>query len=776
MSENYRDDILSLSFHDKYQAICNYFNEISFEFSAHTYEALLCLTNMDAKYGILIIDVLDAILNDYHLFYRKGENKDPYFFAFHYKAIALYHQKQIDSLKRHLKEYWSDFIDYPLFYDALSRYFTSSGDFIYHILTIKQYFEIIEKRFPEKKIITKSGNLLEPETIGQKCGYTSSVVNLMEYCFLRNDFVIEDNAISKSQTLVTNEELIEALDNDKLKFKISDIDKDDYKKAKTYIGDCIDYNNDYPRYYYLKAKYLFYYEILQNSKLSFDTKNKTLENIDLAISKLNTKNLNYDILRQEYNRFKQIVKEFPINEKKWYDVHQFRYRKEKDNIIRSTQNKGFIKPRNNENLDQDYIFISYSSQDYKPVYCDLLEMHLRGIQYVYDVDMSSSKGKDSDAKKKWYHIIEEKIKKSKVVICYLSENFITSDACMKEMELIEQYKKPFISVDLSGLNQVNKIISTYIQKTGNSIPSNNLLIATKMFNEDISLVQRGSEPEVVEHLEHLRNKIKEYAPEVIHNVHVKSSTKKGNKLSSKNEDYLLANIPSKLFIVADGITRNKEEYDLGYENAYSVTKLFVESANDYVSNHIPENMDKEIIFDLLTSAAMYANTEIAKYNINNSDKILSIENPGCCFVIGLIFDDVLYYVGGGDCIITLLRKNENILLFKEQTDYVFNKLHLEKNRQLLVKKYINNPKQEHSYCIANGDISFEDMLYPSYIGLERGDVLFLTSDGASDLIKYGKTKDLINMKIDVLLEKACKEETRLKKNNDDKAVIRIKID
>ena len=103
--------------------------------------------------------------------------------------------------------------------------------------------------------------------------------------------------------------------------------------------------------------------------------------------------------------------------------------------------------------DQNYIFISYSHQDYKQVYSDLADMYEAGVRFWYDRGLTP--GKDWDA------MVTEKIQNPRCsgVIFFLSKNLFLSRAIKREISIVtgrdeitgqeESGAKAYFSVNLT---------------------------------------------------------------------------------------------------------------------------------------------------------------------------------------------------------------------------------------------------------------------------------------------------------------------------------------
>lgn len=99
--------------------------------------------------------------------------------------------------------------------------------------------------------------------------------------------------------------------------------------------------------------------------------------------------------------------------------------------------------------NQNYIFISYSHQDYKQVYADLAVMYHAGVRFWYDRGLAAGKDWDAEAKR----IIENP--HCVGVIFFLSENLFLSGSVNKEIDLVrgnkEQSQKNYFCVNLTDV-------------------------------------------------------------------------------------------------------------------------------------------------------------------------------------------------------------------------------------------------------------------------------------------------------------------------------------
>ena len=765
-----------LPFLEQYQYVESLLNDINDYYTPHSYETILAATYVVEKFFLQLVPVLEMSIANYHLFKEKGNDKNISFLGFYILCVIFYRQHNKEKMKKTLLDNYYDFYGYPLFYELVSRYFSITDNYLGGLRIDIKTIDILSRTFPKGVTTSPKGLEVVTDNVGVKCGVASALGSILEYCYLRNDYSKDGISKKNSVEIVDDEGIIAMLKDDtKPTYKISDVSEGDFSTGLNFIDSCIAYNPDYPKYYYIKARLLFFVGLLKEGMLSSANKKEIISLINTSIEKINPNSKNAKDQKESYNRFKATVKEFPINETNWYLEKSFKYLREKDEIIHSASNAECPRPMNNVRSEAPYAFISYSSNDYKAVFCDLWEMHRRGIHYMYDVDMTAKNFSKEEYQKEWYKVVEEKIQGCSVVLCFISESFVSSSAVFTELQLIKKHNKPVIPIDLSGLNLISKIISKYItSRTDANINSELLHILTEIFNDNVSVIPRGPNYDVVNHMDILERRLKQHFPEVVDTIDGESILVKGTRAKKECEDYLIVDSNNEIFMVADGVTRNNDEYDKNIHHAKSVSKLFLDSAYEYLTQNVLESYSRKNITRLIKEALKYGNGKVFDYNKAHQNEIQGIEQPGCCFAMGLIFEDTLYYTGGGDCIITVIRNGNRINLFSPQTEYAFKYLKVEKDRKLLMDEFVNNPKNPFGYALANGDRSFMSMIEPSYFQVESGDIIFISSDGASDLIRYGSINDLTKKSLEDIIELSNKQDDSLSKAyHDDKAIIRI---
>lgn len=253
----------------------------------------------------------------------------------------------------------------------------------------------------------------------------------------------------------------------------------------------------------------------------------------------------------------------------------------------------------------------------------------------------------------------------------------------------------------------------------------------------------------------------------------KTNNKYSHEAKSKpNEDVILVDDQMKLYIVLDGISRPKKEYDIGFFSK-NIAQLFANEFHKFIRMNYVQLTNKTEIKLQFSNAFKYANESISKYVEENKSMFVGEELPGCVGIICLILDDYLYYASFGDCMGILIREEQKIIFAQKQTEFVFNYLNLEKNRKHLYDNYVNK-FNKYSYSVANGDNDSILNFDFSYLKLENNDIIYLVSDGISDYIQFLKSCFFVNKNLkEIVFESDEQDIILLKTYFDDKSIIKI---
>jgi serine/threonine protein phosphatase PrpC len=162
--------------------------------------------------------------------------------------------------------------------------------------------------------------------------------------------------------------------------------------------------------------------------------------------------------------------------------------------------------------------------------------------------------------------------------------------------------------------------------------------------------------------------------------------------------------------------------------------------------------------------------------LENNKEMYSGELPGAVGIVAVIIDRMLVYGSVGDCMGILVRGNQKIIFSQKQTTFAFDILEVENDRQCLMENYVNNINSEYGYGVVNGQDEAIDFFNISYVNLDKNDVIFLASDGVSDLIQFAKVESFIHKELEEILTMSDEQDLLAKKKYfDDKSVIKITI-
>ena len=134
-------------------------------------------------------------------------------------------------------------------------------------------------------------------------------------------------------------------------------------------------------------------------------------------------------------------------------------------------------------FDDGYYFVSYSHKDYKKVLIDIIKYKENGIKIWYDRGLEVGKS--------WLEDVCRKIDSfnCKGVIAYVSNNFVVSSACKKEMEQVGESNKSLMVIDINQDLKVEEIgcygLLKYEDSIVNKIDLINMLPKPELYEFDI---------------------------------------------------------------------------------------------------------------------------------------------------------------------------------------------------------------------------------------------------------------------------------------------------
>lgn len=755
----------------------------------HDYLFIFAITKLEERYGNEIQPYLLEILDNYINFPNKFD-KDIAFSAFYCLGLHYKRYNEVDKLYDHLvaTSYFKLFYkEYPLSFELASRYCALKGFFDRQMVLCNCTIRKVKSLNKECFMIKENGYTPSNDNIALKVAFVSSVCSSLEQKYVRGEL--------KNIVHIENETKMHSIEPEDLRGFFDTTSNDNIcdflntqtiEEAKAYIEEAIVYNSNYPKYPYLKAKLMFYSALYNKEELDCD-KIRTIEKlIATAKAKENPKAQDYELRCATYDRLLSLV---CLNEsqknKSNGNMYRLSYLEKKQDIIRENECPPPQKrPDVTARIGNPYAFISYSSKDFKCVYCDILEMQRRGVSYWYD--------KGTIPSEDWEKEVLNKLENSSCVICYLSRDYLISPNTLLELERIKEYKKPVIWIDLTGKKQISKMIVDVVRSASpdmlKQLNSKMLNVITDLIQDDMVLIARDSDPLSSIHLSRVEDVLYANYRSLINDVtdyslSVKNSKKAerdGQVIDVPNEDYLICDGVNRIYMVVDGISRRREEY-FEYDGsiAQDVSRLFCQSIYDELKEEL-KNTNLYQPDAILRDCFEKANRNVAQMLDSCKDRYEGREKPGAVGIVAFIYNKTLYYGQVGDCMGIIVRNNRQIVFAKKQTEYAFNYLNLERDREHLAHSFINHVENgvpvTFGYGVINGEENAKDFLNISHIKLEEGDTVYLISDGVADLIQFANPQAFNSKSLNEIIELSNKQDDELKKPYfDDKSIIRIRI-
>lgn len=245
---------------------------------------------------------------------------------------------------------------------------------------------------------------------------------------------------------------------------------------------------------------------------------------------------------------------------------------------------------------------------------------------------------------------------------------------------------------------------------------------------------------------------------------VETATKKNTKEFDKpNEDYFLVDRNNGIFIILDGVTRDK--IDGIYPDpspACEVSKIFIDKAYNYIMNVSSKESN---YLKIIKNAFVEGNKEIEKFNHSYLGSFL----PGTVGIIAIIKDNKLFYGYIGDCIGIPLNKQMKKEFTMCQTKLIHE--HIKEFTAYEIRHNIcNNIRHPYSYGVLDGREGAIDFIVTGEIKLDKYKELILLTDGLEQIIKEMSIKELFfSNATELLNSKFCDTST------DDKTVITVRM-
>lgn len=252
------------------------------------------------------------------------------------------------------------------------------------------------------------------------------------------------------------------------------------------------------------------------------------------------------------------------------------------------------------------------------------------------------------------------------------------------------------------------------------------------------------------------------AGHILMNLISEYQTKKNTKFPDKpNEDNFLIDCTNGIFIIVDGVSRDKENGK--YPNpspACQVSELFINTSYGYLKDNIGKKYD---YIQLIKEAFMIGNTAIYNYNLNCNKTFL----PGTVGIIVIIVNSEMYYGYIGDCIGVLLSREKKEQFTDCQTKLIHKHI-AEYSTSQIRNEICNNIEHPYSYGVLDGRNGALDFITTGNINLSEYTELLLFTDGLQGTIENLSSATILNMSTNEIMNDVTNN------CNDDKTLIRIR--
>ena len=295
--------------------------------------------------------------------------------------------------------------------------------------------------------------------------------------------------------------------------------------AERYIQDALTYNPTYPKYHFLKGKLLFYSSRSDPDPARFsDICEKALECIKKARQlQMGQPGAHFEKALKEYSDLKALILQ-ELNKRRDQTL-PFRHISGREfydgieKILSASDSKDFLPPSPNLKPGQKYVFISYSHDDFKSVYCDLMSLYNKKIPFLYDGNLPKGT--------RWDQEVHNYIQSSDCVgvIFYVSKNTILSEAIERECRLVQDTlkgTKSYFSVNLEGSMLPSEIMMSSIIHHGIencqrfNVNNERMMRFLSTFHDDITFVPKdpNNGPQGTSHISELTAAINNAFPEL----------------------------------------------------------------------------------------------------------------------------------------------------------------------------------------------------------------------------------------------------------------------
>ncbi len=428
-----------------YVAVYDGLRQITAEFTTYAYSFNLAMDIFIEAAFKNFSDYLEKILVNMDMDDDDEAELDVEFAAYYALSLIFKKENNLEGLKRLLGDRYCMLKRYPLYYEVYSRYYKRIDDFRKALDNDKRAINILARRGVVNLAVCIS--------------FASTVCSMLE----KNSDELHD---------------------------------DEIELAKQYIDDAISFNPDYPKYYFLKAKIVFYSALREGDIETLEAAGKQAkalieQNADVALYEFyHDRNLFVQEEQAKYDAFKGKIEEiikrkksprFVKSDEELDELKAYILQAEsQDECVSSFK----LPPVPALHPGDKYFFVCYSSKDFRSVYCDFIELYKHKVPFRYDERLTHGVG--------WKEQIELYVNTDDCVgvVFYLSKNVLSTGSVCEEMEITEQYGKKHFCVNLEGSKLPSRILSEilidrYLQDPNNyALPGAQMKLFLNFFGDD----------------------------------------------------------------------------------------------------------------------------------------------------------------------------------------------------------------------------------------------------------------------------------------------------
>lgn len=246
---------------------------------------------------------------------------------------------------------------------------------------------------------------------------------------------------------------------------------------------------------------------------------------------------------------------------------------------------------------------------------------------------------------------------------------------------------------------------------------------------------------------------------------IDAHSKANNSADKPNEDAYLVDTQHHIYIVADGVTRDR--INGAYPNpspARAISQLFVKTAHEEFikTSHLPD------IKTGLTQAVIHANIMIKQKNIDYTEFA-----PGTTGIVTIVRDDIVHYVHIGDSSVYVVKDGVLNRLTTIQTALV-HEHYAEFTKQQVRNDIANNINHPYGYGVLNGHDGAVDFLEYGQIKLTSDSTVLIASDGLDVLFEQPDFRYTGQSAEELIVQAVDLEDSDETIRSDDKTVIIIR--